>query len=243
MSQTDNTDPGWEPGAPSLRAMAPSTIFGAIIPLAVYYVVRQHVSSDATALVIAGAFPAAWVLVELARKRTLDAIGSITLFGFLAGIAVSYAMGGNAFVLKIRDSAFTALFGLVCLVSLAWHRPMMFHLGKALSAGDDRDRRAAYDELFALPTARRTFVIITAAWGVGLLIEAFARVVLAVSLPTGTFLAVSPVIGAVFFGGLFVFTLRYSKLARTRGEALLAETGVNYPSVSSSAASASANRS
>ena len=243
MSQTDNTDPGWEPGAPSLRAMAPSTIFGAIIPLAVYYVVRQHVSSDATALVIAGAFPAAWVLVELARKRTLDAIGSITLFGFLAGIAVSYAMGGNAFVLKIRDSAFTALFGLVCLVSLAWHRPMMFHLGKALSAGDDRDRRAAYDELFALPTARRTFVIITAAWGVGLLIEAFARVVLAVSLPTGTFLAVSPVIGAVFFGGLFVFTLRYSKLARSRGEALLAETGVNYPSVSSSAASASANRS
>ena len=233
----------WEPGAPSLRAMAPSTVFGAIIPLAVYYIVRRHVSNDATALVIAGAFPAAWVLVELARKRTLDAIGSITLFGFLAGIAVSYALGGNAFVLKVRDSAFTALFGLVCLVSIAWHRPMMFHLGKALSAGDDHDRRAAYDELFALPTARRTFVIITAAWGVGLLIEAFARVVLAVALPTGTFLAVSPVVGGVFFGGLFVFTLRYSKLARTRGAALLAETGVNYPSVPSSATSASPNRS
>ena len=233
----------WEPGAPSLRAMAPSTIFGAVIPLAVYYVVRRHVSNDATALVIAGAFPAAWVLVEFARKRTLDAIGSITLFGFLAGIAVSYALGGNAFVLKIRDSAFTALFGLACLVSLAWHRPMMFHLGKALSAGDDHDRRTAYDELFALPTARRTFAIITAAWGVGLLVEAFARVVLAVALPTGTFLAVSPVIGGVFFGGLFIFTLRYSKQARIRGEALLAGTGVNYPSVTSSATSASANRS
>jgi hypothetical protein len=51
------------------------------------------------------------------------------------------------------------------------------------------------------------------------------------------------VIGAVFFGGLFVFTLRYSKLARTRGEALLAESGVNYPSVMSSATSASAKRS
>jgi hypothetical protein len=233
----------YEPGAPSMRAMAPSTVFGAIVPLAVYYIVRQHVSGDATALVIAGAFPAAWVLVELARKRTLDAIGSITLFGFLAGIAASYALGGNAFVLKVRDSAFTALFGLVCLGSLAWHRPLMFHLGKALSAGDDKDRRAAYDELFTLPTARRTFAIITVAWGLGLLVEAGARIVLAVALPTGMFLAVSPVVGGVFFVALFVFTIRYSKLARVRGEALLAGSGLSYPAVSSAASSPPASRS
>ena len=233
----------WEPGAPSLRAMAPSTIFGAVIPLAVYYVVRRHVSGDAPALVIAGAFPAAWVLVELARKRTLDAIGCITLFGFLAGIATSYALGGNAFVLKVRDSAFTALFGLVCLTSLTWHRPAMFHLGKALSAGDDRDRRKAYDELFELPTSRRTFLIITAVWGVGLLLEATARILLAVVLPTGTFLAVSPALAAVCFAAMFAFTVRYGKLARARGEALLADIGLNYPSVPSSAASADASRS
>jgi hypothetical protein len=233
----------WEPGAPSLRAMAPSTVFGALIPLGVYYGVRNHVSSDATALVIAGAFPAAWVLVELARKRTLDAIGSITLFGFLAGIAASYALGGNAFVLKVRDSAFTALFGAVCLVSLLWHRPAMFHLGKALSAGDDKDRRKAYDELFELPTSRRTFLVITAVWGAGLLVEAAARIVLAVALPTGTFLAVSPALAAVCFGAMFVFTLRYSKLARQRGEALLADTGISYPSVPTSIASADASSS
>src|SRR2546421_82560 len=151
----------YEPGAPSLRAMAPSTIFGAIIPLGVYYAIRPHVSGDAAALAIAGAFPAGWVLVEWVRKRTLDAIGSITLFGFLAGIAASYLLGGNAFVLKVRDSAFTALFGLACLATLTMRRPMMFHIGKALSAGDDEKRRAAYDELYDLPTAPRTFAIIT----------------------------------------------------------------------------------
>jgi len=222
----------WEPGAPSLRAMLPSTIFGAIIPLGVYYTVRPHVGNDATALIIAGAFPAAWVVVEWIRKRTIDAIGSITLFGFLAGVVSSYALGGNAFVLKVRDSAFTALFGIVCLASLSWHKPVMFHLGKALSAGDDPERRAAYDELFTLPTARRTFLIITSVWGIGLLVEAGARVLLAVALPTGTFLAVSPVLGGCFFGGLFIFTLRYSKYARKRGEELLADTGIEYPSVS-----------
>ena len=34
-------------------------------------------------------------------ERTLDAIGSITLFGFIAGIIASLALGGNAFVLKV----------------------------------------------------------------------------------------------------------------------------------------------
>jgi hypothetical protein len=229
----------YEPGAPSLRAMAPSTIFGAVIPLGVYYTVRPHVGGDAPALAIAGAFPAAWVVVEWVRKRHLDAIGSITLFGFLAGIAASYLLGGNAFVLKVRDSAFTALFGVVCLASLTLHRPLMFHLGKALSAGDDDDRRAAYDALFELPTARRTFQIITTVWGVGLLLEATLRIVLAVLLPTGEFLAVSPVLGGLFFGGLFVFTVRYSKIARARGEALLADTGATYPSVVASAPASS----
>jgi len=221
----------WEPGAPSLRAMAPSTIFGAIIPLAVYYAVRPHVSGDAPALMIAGAIPAAWVIVEWIRKRTLDAIGSITLFGFVAGIIASVALGNSAFVLKVRDSAFTALFGLVCLATLRMHKPLMFHLGKALSAGDNEEKRAAYDELFDLPTARRTFLIITAVWGVGLILEATARVVLAVVLPTGPFLAVSPVLGGLCFGGLFGFTIWYSKVSRARGEALLADTGITFPSV------------
>jgi len=225
------TDKEWEPGAPSLRAMAPSTIFGAAIPLAVYYVVRPHVGGDAPALMIAGAIPAAWVVVEWIRKRTLDAIGSITLFGFIAGIIASVALGGNAFVLKVRDSAFTALFGVVCLATLRMHKPLMFHLGKALSAGDDPEKRSAYDELFDLPTARRTFLIITGVWGIGLIIEASARVLLAVSLPTGPFLAVSPILGGAFFGGLFVFTLWYSKVARARGEALLADSGIEFPSV------------
>jgi hypothetical protein len=221
----------WEPGAPSLRAMAPSTVFGALVPLGVYYAVRPHVGGDAAALAIAGAFPAAWVLFEWVRKRNLDAIGSITLFGFLAGIVVSYVLGGNAFVLKVRDSAFTALFGLTCLLSLTWRRPLMFHLGKALSAGDDGPRRAAYDQLYDLPTAARSFAVITIAWGVGLVLEAALRVVLALVLPTGEFVAISPVIGGVFFAGLFIFTVRYSRWARARGEALLAETGVVYPSV------------
>jgi hypothetical protein len=224
----------WEPGAPSLRAMAPGAIGGAVIPLAVYYAVRPHVDGDAVALMIAGAPAAAWVGFEWFRRRRIDPIGCIVLFGFLAGILVSVALGGSAFVLKVRDSAFTSLFGIGCLVSLWWRRPVMFYIGRALSAGDDPAKLAAYDELWTMPTAPRTFRIITAVWGVGLIADAGLRVLLAGALATGPFLAVSPVLGGVVIGGLFAFTVWYSKRARYLAEGRYTETGIVYPSIPAS---------
>jgi hypothetical protein len=216
---------------PSLRAMAPSVVFGALVPLAVYFSVRPHVSSDATGLIIAGAFPAAWVLVEWLRRRHVDPIGSLVLLGFVFGALASWLLGGNAFVLKVRESFFGGLFGVACLLSLLARRPMMFHIGKALSAGDDEARRAAYDEMWELPTAARTFATITVCWGVGLICEAGVRIVLALALPTGLFLAVTPVLAAVVFGSLFAFTVVWTRRARRLGEATLAELGLAFPSV------------
>lgn len=221
----------WEPGAPSARALAPGLLGGGVVPLVVYYLVRSHVHGDATALVIAGAPAAAWVAVQWVRTRRVDPIGAITLFGFIAGIALSALLGGSAFVLKVRDSAFTCLFGLVCLASLARSRPLMFFIGRALSAGSDPVRLRAYDELWEMPTAARTFRLITAAWGLGLLCEAGLRVVLAALLPTGPFLAASPVLAAVVIGGLFVFTVWFSRRARRIGEEMFAAEGLEYPSV------------
>lgn len=221
----------WEPGPPSPRAFAPSVIGGAIVPLTVYYVVRHHVSSDQRALIIAGFFPAAWIAVQWVRTRRLDPIGAIVLFGFVIGVAVSELMDGNAFVLKARDSAFTVTFGVACLLSLFAKRPMMFHIGKAMSAGDDPRRQAAYDELWEIGEAQRVFRIITVVWALGLILEASVRILLAAVLSTGVFLAVSPVIAFVSFGGLGIFTGVYSARSRERGEADLAEQGVVFPSV------------
>lgn len=228
----------WEPGAPSLRAVAPGLVGGGLVPLAVYYSVRSHVHGDATALMIAGAPAAAWVAVQWARVRRIDPIGAITLFGFLAGIVASVLLGGSAFVLKVRDSAFTCLFGLLCLASLVRRRPLMFYIGRALSAGGDRARLEAYDALWQMPTGARTFRIITCAWGFGLMAEAGLRVVLAVLLPTGPFLAASPVLAAVVIGGLFAFTVWFSRRARRIGEAAFAAEGFRYPSVALSTAGA-----
>lgn len=225
----DTSEPGWEPGAPSLRAVGPGAIGGGLVPLAVYYLVRSHVHGDAPALMIAGAPAAAWVGLQWLRLRRIDPIGSIVLFGFLAGILASVLLGDSAFVLKVRDSAFTALFGVACLVSLMADRPVMFHIGRALSAGDDPAKLAAYDELWTMPTAPRTFRLITAAWGVGLVAEAAVRVLLAEVLPTGPFLAASHVLAATVIGGLFAFTVWFSRRARRLAEMRFGEEGFTYP--------------
>jgi hypothetical protein len=213
---------GWEPGAPSLKAVGPSAIFGAVIPLGVYYLVRSHVGGDAPALAIAGIPAALWVTVEFIRQKRIDPIGAIVLFGFIAGLLGSYALGGSAFVLKVRDSAFTSLFGLACLLSqLGGRRPIIFYIGRALSAGDDPVRREAFDGLWEMAPARVLFGMINTAWGVGLICDAAARVLLALVLPTGPFLAVSPVVGGVFIGGLLAFTIWISKWGRGRAESAM----------------------
>jgi hypothetical protein len=221
----------WEPGVPSVKNLLPSVIGGAVVPLTVYYLVRHHVRSDADALIIAGIFPAAWVALQFVRQRRIDPVGLVVLFGFIVGVVTSTLLGGNAYVLKVRDAAFTALFGIACIVSVfAARRPAIFYIGRLLSAGNDPEKVAAYNQLHDLPGGERTFKVLTMVWGVGLLIEAGSRFGLAAWLATGTFLAVSPAVSAVCLGGMFLFTVRYAERARARGAALL-EEGQAYPSV------------
>lgn len=97
----------------------------------------------------------------------------------------------------------------------------MFYAGRAVSAGDDPERRRAFNELWESPAALRVFRIITAAWGVGLTGETSVRTVLAVVLSTGTFLAASPVLAGVVIGGLFAFIVGYTRRALRRSEELI----------------------
>lgn len=223
---------GWEPGVPSLRVIAPSALGGALVPIGVYYAVRHPVGSTATALIIACIPAAAWVITQLIRTRHIDLIGAITLYGFAVGVVASVTLHGNAFVLKVREIAFEVPFAIACLLSI-WltSRPVLFRIGKSLSAGNDDERRAAYDELYELPTVPGVFARLSVVWGVVMLLHSGILILLAIALPTGGFLAVAPVVAGLVFGGLFVFTSRYSKRARVQGEAILLEQGLTYPSV------------
>ncbi|HWD54560.1 MAG TPA: VC0807 family protein [Acidimicrobiales bacterium] len=221
-SELPPPDPSWTPGVPSVREHLPSIIFGAAVPIAVYFSVRSHVNTDAQALIVAGCFSAGWILFQFARQRRLDFVGAIVLFGFAVGVVSSTVLGGNSYVLKVRDAFFTAIFGIACIVTIYTHdRPALFYVSRYLSAGNDPSKLAAYNQLHDIPIGRHTFRVLSVVWGIGLVIEASFRMVLAEALHTSTFLAVSPFITAVVIGSLFVFTVVYSKRAQEEAAALM----------------------
>ena len=216
--------PDWQPGVPSLREHLPSIVWGAVLPLGVYFLVRRHVRSDTQALIIAGGFSAAWIVFQFVRQRRIDIVGAVVLAGFAVGVGGSELLGGNAYVLKVRDAFFTAIFGAVCIITLFTHRrPAIFYVGRYLSAGQDPAKMAAFDELAEVPIGRHTFRVLSLVWGIGLIAEAASRLTLADILPTGTYLAVSPFVTASVIGSLFAFTVVFSRRAQLEAAALAAK--------------------
>ncbi len=211
---------GRHPVIPSVREHLPSVVFGAGLPLGVYFLVRSHVHTDTQALIIAGAFSVSWVVFQFVRQRRIDLVGVIVLSGFAVGVLSAELLGGNSYMLKVRDAFFTAIFGALCIITIFTHRrPALFYVGRYLSAGQDPAKLAAYNELHEGPIGRRTFRVLSAVWGVGLIVEAGLRMTLADLLPTGTFLAVSPFITASVIGSLFAFTVVFVR--RSEVETLL----------------------
>ncbi len=203
---------GWQPGIPSVREHLPSLVFGAALPIGVYFLVRSHVRTDTAGLIVAGCFSVGWIVIQFVRQRRIDVVGAIVLFGFAIGVVSSTLLGGNDYVLKVRDAFFSALFGVACIVTIFTHdRPALFYVSRYLSAGTDPEKVSAFDRLHEVPIGRHTFRVLSVVWGIGLVVEASTRLALADVLPTGTFLAISPFITASVIGTLFAFTAFYSK--------------------------------
>jgi hypothetical protein len=188
----------------------------------VYFLVRRHVRSDAEALIIAGCFSAVFILVQFVRQRRVDIIGALVLSGFAVGVVGSTLLGGNTYLLKVRDSFLTGAFGIACVVTVFTHeRPAFFYLSRYFSAGNDRERVLAYNRLHEFPAGRHAFRVLSVVWGIGLFVEAGFRLTLAGLLPTGTFLAVSPFLTASIVGSLFAFTVVFVKRAQLLGGGVL----------------------
>jgi hypothetical protein len=139
----------------------------------------------------------------------------IVLLGIGAGALAIWA-GGSPRLLLMRESLFTAAFGVACFGSLLLPRPMMFHFGRYFIAGDDPVRRRRYQASWALPDVRFTSRLITVVWGTVYLGEFAIRVALIFLVPVAWVLVVSPMLLGSLTLVTIVWTFRYAKRARER---------------------------
>lgn len=204
------------PGRAERLARAPTLLLSVVAPWAVYLILRRHVGSDTEALAIGGAIPAAWVLVRLALTRRVDWLALAAVTAFAVVLMVSVLSGGSALPLKLRYSVTTGAMGLACVVSALARRPLPLLLARVRGLYDS-ERASRIEQAFAAPDRRRKLTVATGLFGVTLLVDAAVRAVLAVTLPTAEFLAVSGVTSWAIVGAGVALLLIYLRRGRKGG--------------------------
>jgi hypothetical protein len=205
--------PGWPPRlSPRLLAsLLPSVLASIIAPALAYTLIRPHVASSATALLAAVAIPAGWTLATVAWRRRASRLGLVSVAVSVIALAVSYLMAGSALALELQDPAETGALGLACLVSVIARRPLWL---MALRLAARRNAQAA--RMLAGPAIGRRAMAETTIIGALLLIHAIAITVLALTLPTGTFLAVSRQVGLPIIAAGLAVLIGYRRRQRSK---------------------------
>jgi hypothetical protein len=170
------------------------------------------VHSDLIALAISSAIPALFTLGTYLIRRRVNVIGLIGVAGFAIGLAVSALTGGSELAFKLQEPILIGAIGLIFLGSVAIGRPLFLLVHRMMN----RAGRAA-----PLNDRHRAGVL-SSILGATLLVHGIAITILALTLPTGTFLALSRPVGlpilAIGLGVLFWYGRRSPSVSRQRNQ-------------------------
>jgi hypothetical protein len=194
-----------------IRSLARDIALNAAIPLGCYFVMRRlFSSSELTALLVATIFPVFQSGYDVVRKREIDPVAVLVLLGLATGIA-AVLIGGDPHLLLIRESFFTGAFGIACLASLTFQRPIMFYFARYFMAGGNPQRRKEIDDRWRYPAVRRAHRVVTLVWGIVFAGEFVARTLLVYTVPAPVVLGVSPIIFGMATILLILWTFRYAR--------------------------------
>jgi hypothetical protein len=202
-------EPTWPP-RPSPRLLVsvlPSLAANVVAPALAYTLIRPHLASNTLALLAAMAIPAAWTLATFAVRRRADRLGLISIAGFAIAVAATYLSGGSPLAAELQDPAETGAIGLAFLASVIVRRPLWLTVLRYAARHNAYAARRLAD-----PATRRTATVETAIIGAIFLAHAIPITILALTLPTGTFVAVNRLIGlpilAAGIAGLIAYRRR-----------------------------------
>ncbi len=170
-----------------------SLAINALIPLVLYLLLRPLFADDATPLAIAGLVPAMRTIALWVMRRRVEWIGVYAVLGFVIAVIISALSGGNSLLLKIHEELLAGAIGLILLISAIMKKPLLQPLFQIFTRSDlDRSSN---------PVSYKRIAVITALIGLMLLGNAVAHVILALTLPTATFLVMSRVVTLAVLGG------------------------------------------
>lgn len=175
-----------------------------LLPMVLVILLRGIFKSDTGALAIAGVIPVVRTIAIWIQRRRIDWIGILGALGFAMALFVTVLFGGSSLPLKLYHPVVTGIIGLAFLISAAVRRPLFIIILRVFKQGDQ--------ERFKSASSRKKFTIITAVFGLIFLVDAVIHIVMALTLPTVAFLAMSRVVTLICVMAIVVS----GKLIKTR---------------------------
>jgi hypothetical protein len=131
--------------------------------------------------------------------------------------------GGGVRFLQLREKLVTAAIGLAFLGSAIIGKPLVYELARAIRRRRSEEEALQFEALQIHAGFRRTMMLMTLVWGIGLLAEFAVSVALMFAVSIRMYLLINPVLGYGTMGALSLWTFLYARHARRRGEARRAE--------------------
>ncbi|MFB7662807.1 VC0807 family protein [Kitasatospora sp. NPDC056138] len=190
-----------------------------VAPILTYNQLTGHGCNDFTALLVSAGWPVLDLLINIAWKRRLDEFAVISLIFVALTMAVTLVGPHSARLLLVKDSLVTGLFGVLCLITLAAPRPLMFYFGRKFATDGSAEALERWNGLWVHESFRTVQRNLTLVWGVAYLAEAALRVGLSYALSTGGMVTLNSVLSYGVTAVLIGWTITYAKRARARGAA------------------------
>ena len=188
-----------------------------ILPFVIYNYAEAPLG-EVRALLASSAPPIAWSLVEFARSRRVDALSVLVVSGIALSLLAMIGGGGVQF-LQLREKLVTGAIGLAFVGSALIGKPLIFELARATKRRKSAGGAEEFEALQVYAGFRRTMMVMTWVWGLGLLADVAVSVVLVFALSIREYLIVNPILGYGTMGALSLWTFLYGQHARRRGEA------------------------
>lgn len=167
-----------------LSGRAPlAAVLDVVAPVGLYYGLRAAGSGIYPALLAGAVVPGISTMMRLIRGSAFDRLAVFVMTTMLIGVGVAGIAGSPRFLLA-KEGWVTAVGGVWFLVSARGAQPLAFLFARPLLEG----RRAFTSEPWSslwerLPRFRRAWRVSSVIWGVGLLVDAGVRIVIAYTLP------------------------------------------------------------
>lgn len=196
------------------------SLVNGLLPFAIYSYAEAPFGA-VRALLASSAPPLLWSLMQFARHRRLDALSLLVLSGIFLSLLAMFG-GGSFRLLQLREKLVTGVIGLVFLGSALIGKPLVYELARATKRRNSEDEALQFEALQIHAGFRRTMMVMTLVWGLGLLAEVAVSIALIFVLSIRAYLLIHHLIGYGTMSALSLWTFVYARRARRRGEVLRA---------------------